>query len=115
MKPWLPSRQKRLVGRVQEPSDLAADLEDDRYFNEMGGDDQELDEDEPEMRSLNMEPLPDHNIPDYAQENGKYMSGMRYVWNYKMPLDRFMALANITSTNLDDHDIVFPKLYEIYT
>ncbi len=73
------------------------------------------DEDLPEMRNPNMQPLPDHNIPDYEQDNGKYMSGMRYVQNDKMPLDRFMALANITSTNLGDHDIVFPELYEIYT
>jgi hypothetical protein len=42
------------------------------------------------------------------------MSGMRYVRNDKMRLDRFMELANITSTNLDDHVIVFPELYEIY-
>jgi hypothetical protein len=62
-----------------------------------------------------MEPLPDHNIPDYRQENGKYMSGKRYdVRNDKMRLDRFMELANITSTSLDDHDIVLPELYEIY-
>jgi hypothetical protein len=32
-----------------------------------------------------------------------------------MRLDRFMELANITSTNLDDHAIVFPELYEIYS
>jgi hypothetical protein len=87
----------------------------------MGGDDQEsyedenTDEDPPEMRDPSIEPLSDHNIPDYDQENGKYMSGKRYVRNDKMPLDRFMALANITSTNLDDHDIVFPELYEIST
>jgi hypothetical protein len=77
------------------------------------------------MRDPNMEPLPDHNIPDYDQENGRCMSGKRYVRNDdsgkryvrndKMPLDRFMALANITSTNLDDHDIMFPELYEIST
>jgi hypothetical protein len=42
------------------------------------------------------------------------MSGKRYVRNDKMPLDRFVVLANITSTNLDDHDIVFPELYEIH-
>jgi hypothetical protein len=42
------------------------------------------------------------------------MSGKRYVRNDKMRLDRFMELANITSTNLDDHDNVFPELYEIY-
>jgi hypothetical protein len=63
---------------------------------------------------LMMEPLPDHNIPDYRQENGKYMSGKRYVRNDKMRLDRFMELANITSTNLDDHNIVFPELNKIY-
>jgi hypothetical protein len=34
--------------------------------------------------------------------------------NYKMRLDRFVELVNITSTNLDDHDIVFPQLCEIY-
>jgi hypothetical protein len=109
-------------GTEQEPGDLAAGLEDDRYYHEMGGDDQDSDEDEktgedlPEMRVLNMEPLPDHNIPDYEQENGLYMSGKRYVRSDKMPLDRFMELANITScTNLDDHDIVFPELYESYS
>jgi hypothetical protein len=32
----------------------------------------------------------------------------------KMRLDRFMELANIASTNLDDQDIVMPELYEIY-
>jgi hypothetical protein len=68
--------------------------------------------DEPEARDPNMEPLPDHNIPDYEQDNGlSYMSGKRYVRNGKMPLDRFTELA---STNLEDHDIVFLKLYEIY-
>jgi hypothetical protein len=62
-----------------------------------------------------MEPLPDHNIPDYEQENGLYMSASkRYVRNDKMRLDRFMELANITSTNLNDHDIVVPGLNEIY-
>jgi hypothetical protein len=28
---------------------------------------------------------------------------------------RFMELASITSTNLDDHGIEFPELYEIST
>jgi hypothetical protein len=73
------------------------------------------DEDSPEMRDPIMEPLPDHNIPDYGQDNGKDMSGKRYVRNDKMPLDRFMALANITSTSPDDRDIVFPERYEIHT
>jgi hypothetical protein len=69
------------------------------------------DEDPPDP---NIEQPPDHNIPDYNQENGKDMSGKRYVWNDKMPLlDRSIALTNITSTNLDDHDIVFPELDEI--
>jgi hypothetical protein len=27
-----------------------------------------------------------------------------------MRLDRFVELANITSTNLDDYDVVFPEL-----
>jgi hypothetical protein len=54
------------------------------------------------------------DFPDCLQENGKYMSGKHFVRNNKMPLDRFMALANITSTSLDNHDIVFPELYEIY-
>jgi hypothetical protein len=36
------------------------------------------DEDPPEMRDPNMEPLPDHKIPDYDQENGKeYMRAAR--------------------------------------
>jgi hypothetical protein len=63
---------------------------------------------------LYMQTLPDHNIPDYAQENGLYLSGKHYVRNDKMRLDRFMELANIASTNLDDQDIVMPELYEIY-
>jgi hypothetical protein len=34
----------------------------------------------------------------------------------QMRLDRFMELANITSTSLDDHAIVvFPSLHEIYS
>jgi hypothetical protein len=44
-----------------------------------------------------------------------YLSGKSYVRYDKMRLDRFMELANITSSNLDDHDIVFPELYEIYS
>jgi hypothetical protein len=63
---------------------------------------------------LYMQTLLDHNIPDYAQENGFYFSGKCHVRNDKMRLDRFMELANIASTNLDDQDIVFPELYEIY-
>jgi hypothetical protein len=46
---------------------------------------------------------------------GVYLSGKSYVRYDKMRLDRFMELANITSSNLDDHDIVFPELYEIYS
>jgi hypothetical protein len=34
--------------------------------------------------------------------------------NDKMPLDRFTALANITSSNLDDHDIVSLNLRELH-
>jgi hypothetical protein len=30
-------------------------------------------------------------------------------------LNCFLELANITSTNPDDHAIVFPDLYEIYS
>ncbi len=33
----------------------------------------------------------------------------------KTRLDRFMELASITSTNLDDDAIVFPELYESYS
>jgi hypothetical protein len=58
-----------------------------------------------------MKVLPKRNIADYEQENGLYMSGTkRYVRNDKMRLDHFMELASMTSTNLDDHDIVFPDL-----
>jgi hypothetical protein len=42
------------------------------------------------------------------------LSTKRYARIDKMRLDRFMKLANITSTNLDDPAIVFPELYEIY-
>ena len=64
---------------------------------------------------LRSPPLPDHNIPDYPQENGLYLSGKRYARNDRMRMDRFMELANITSTNQDEHDITFPELYEIYS
>ena len=96
-----------LGGTDPEPDDLAADLANDRFFYNMGGDDVELgedddnSEDEPEVRDSNMQPLPDHNIPDYPQENGLYLSGKRYVRNDKMRLDRFMELDNITSTIQD--------------
>jgi hypothetical protein len=42
----------------------------------MGGDDEESDEDtdteedEPEVRDPNLQPLPDHNVPGLSQENG---------------------------------------------
>jgi hypothetical protein len=35
-------------------------------------DDDPDDEDPPEARDPNMHPLPDHNIPTYAHENGAY-------------------------------------------
>jgi hypothetical protein len=62
-----------------------------------------------------MEPLPDFNIPNYAQENGEYLSTKRYLRNDKMRLARFMELANITSTSMGDQAIEFPELYEIYS
>ncbi len=49
------------------------------------------------------------------QENGEYLSMKRYVRKDKMRLDRFMELANITSTNLGNPSIEFPELYEIYS
>jgi hypothetical protein len=49
-----------------------------------------------------------------SQENVKYFLNKRYVRKDKLSLERFMVLANITSTNTDDHDIEFPELYEIY-
>jgi hypothetical protein len=62
----------------------------------------------------NMEPHPDEYLLT-IHKRMVYLSGKRYVRNNKMRLDRFMELSNITSTQLDDHDIVFPKLYEIYS
>jgi hypothetical protein len=60
-----------------------------------------------------MPPLPDHNTPTHAQENGAYLSTKRYVRTNKMRLDRFMELAKITSTNLNDHTTTLPELYEM--
>jgi hypothetical protein len=96
----------------------------------MGEDDGPLDDDDddgidvedkepadhpPEKRKDPMEPLPDYNIPNYAQENGEYLSTKRYLRNDKMRLARFMELANITSTNMGDQAIEFPELNEIYS
>jgi hypothetical protein len=96
----------------------------------MGEDDGPLDDDDddstdvedeepadhpPEKRKDIMDPLPDYNIPNYAQENGEYLSTKRYLRNDKMRLARFMELANITTTNLGDQAIEFPELYEIYS
>jgi hypothetical protein len=53
--------------------------------------------------------------PNYAQENGEYLSTKRYLRNDKMRLARFMELANITSTNIGDQAIEFPELYDIYS
>jgi hypothetical protein len=71
--------------------------------------------DQPEVcEDLNMKPIPNHNIPNYAQKNGLYLNSKRYVRNDKMRLDRFMEFANITRIDLDGHTIVFPDFYEIY-
>jgi hypothetical protein len=88
--------------------------------NSIGGVDEEDeedddDEDPPEVRDPNMQPIPDHNRPDYSQENSRYLSTKRYVGTDKMRLDRFMELANIASTDLGDHTIVLSELYEIYS
>jgi hypothetical protein len=69
------------------------------------------DEDPTEVRGPNMQPLPDHNTPNYAL----FLSTKRHVRTDKMRLDRFMELATVTSTrsnNLDGHAIVFPELWE---
>jgi hypothetical protein len=73
------------------------------------------DDDPTEVRDPNLQPLPNHNILDYPQENGRYLSTKCYVRTDKMRLDRFMELANIASTDLGDHTIVFSELYEIYS
>jgi hypothetical protein len=113
-----------------DPDKDDLNYDDQWYFDRMGEDDGPLDdndydsidvEDEepadhpPEKRKDPMEPLPDYNIPMYAQENGEYLSTKRYLRNDKMRLVRFMELANITSTNMGDQAIEFPELYEIYS
>jgi hypothetical protein len=60
-----------------------------------------------------MQPLPDHSVHAYPQESGEYLSIKRCARNDEMRLDRFMELANITITNLDDHAIVFLELNEM--
>jgi hypothetical protein len=116
-----------------DPDEDELNYDDQWYYDQMGGDDGLLDDDDddgtnledeqpeepaedpPEKREDPMEPLPDYNIPNYRQENGEYLSTKRYLRNDKMRLDRFMELADITSTNLDDPAIDFPELYEIYS
>jgi hypothetical protein len=71
------------MGAVPDEDDLNYD--DQWYFDQMGGDDGQLDDDDddgtgledeepadhpPEKRKDPMEPLPDYNKPNYAQENG---------------------------------------------
>jgi hypothetical protein len=49
------------------------------------------------------------------QENEKYFLNKCYVRKDKFPLELFMVLGNITSTNTEeDYGISFPELYEIY-
>jgi hypothetical protein len=114
-----------------DPDEDDLDYDDQRYFGQMGGDDGSFNDDDdddadpeveepvdhpPEKRKDPMEPLPDYNIPNYAeQENGDYLSRKRYLRNDKMRLDRFMELATITSTNMGDPAIDFPELHEIYS
>jgi hypothetical protein len=51
----------------------------------------------------------------YPQENEKYFLNKCYVRKDKFPLELFMVLGNITSTNTEeDYGISFPELYEIY-
>jgi hypothetical protein len=66
-------------------------------------------------KDLNMQPLPKENEKKYPQENEKYFLNKCYVRKDKFPLELFMVLGNITSTNTEeDYDITFPELYEIY-
>jgi hypothetical protein len=66
-------------------------------------------------KDLNMQPLPKENEKKYPQENEKYFLNKCYVRKDKFPLELFMVLGNITSTNTEeDYDISFPELYEIY-
>jgi hypothetical protein len=56
-------------------NDEAPDEED-----EDDDDDDDTDVEDPsEVRGPNMQPLPYHNIPTYAQKNGAYLSTKRYV------------------------------------
>jgi hypothetical protein len=99
-----------------DDDDISSDndnISDDDAEEEDDDDDAE-DEDPPETQDPNMQPLPEENDPNYPQENVKYFLNKRYVRKDKLSLERFMVLANITSTNTDDHDIEFPELYEIY-
>jgi hypothetical protein len=96
------------MGGHDEAPDAEEDEDDDN-------DDDTVDEDPPDAGNLNMRP-PDYNTRTYAQDNGAYLSKKRYIRTEKMRLDRFfMELANITGTNLEDHAILFPELYEIYS
>jgi hypothetical protein len=78
-------------------------------------DDDESDEDPLETQDPNMQPLPEENERRYPQENDKYFLNKCYVRKDKFPLELFMNLANITSSNTEeDHGISFPELYEIF-
>lgn len=52
------------------------------------------DDDPPEMQDQNMQPLPEENIANYPQEKGTYFRNKLYVRTDKLPLKRFMVLAN---------------------
>jgi hypothetical protein len=104
------------------PGDEDSDDDDGDDGGDDGGDgdgdlgDDEDDEDPPEVQDLNMEPLPAENVPNYPQQqNAAYFRNKRYVRTDKLPLDRFMVLANIASDDTDaEPSIEFPELYEIY-
>jgi hypothetical protein len=86
-----------------------------RAESDSTSDNDEPDEDPPETQDPNMQQLPKENEKKYPQENEKYFLNKCYVRKDKFPLELFMVLGNITSTNTEeDYGISFPELYEIY-
>jgi hypothetical protein len=104
------------LGNAEADDDSDEEEEDiSREEIDNTSDDDESDEDPLETQDPNMQPLPEENEKRYLQENDKYFLNKCYVRKDKFPLELFMNLANITSSNTEeDHGISFPELYEIF-
>jgi hypothetical protein len=69
-----------------------------------------------ETQYLNMQLLPEENEKNTQRRmRSTFSTSVMCERTAKFPLELFMVLANITSTNTEgDYGISFPELYEIY-